>query len=128
LLPFAAGTFDLVYCASLLEHLPDRTRLFEEAKRVLRPGGRALFSFPPFWSITLVGGHQHKPWHLLGVGEWERTGLYPLTTRRVEAELQNAGWQLVDKWARMWPANTLRLPWMLADWLTWHACYLVSVD
>ncbi len=44
--PFADGAFDVVYAASLFTHLlPDETRnYFRQARRVLRPGGWALFS------------------------------------------------------------------------------------
>jgi SAM-dependent methyltransferase len=44
--PFADGSFDAVYAASLFTHLlPEETRnYFREARRVLKPGGRCLFS------------------------------------------------------------------------------------
>jgi SAM-dependent methyltransferase len=41
-LPFAAGSFDLVVCFTMLHHVPSperQDRLFAEAARVLRPGG-----------------------------------------------------------------------------------------
>lgn len=41
-LPFAPMTFDVVLSFTMLHHLPDsaaQTRLFAEARRVLRPGG-----------------------------------------------------------------------------------------
>lgn len=45
--PFADGSFDVAYAASLFTHLlPDELcRYFQETRRVLRPGGRCLFSF-----------------------------------------------------------------------------------
>lgn len=44
--PFDDASFDVAYAASLFTHLlPAETRqYFREARRVLRPGGRALFS------------------------------------------------------------------------------------
>jgi len=44
--PFDDATFDVVYAASLFTHLlPDELgRYFEETARVLKPGGRCLFS------------------------------------------------------------------------------------
>jgi ubiquinone/menaquinone biosynthesis C-methylase UbiE len=45
LLPFADGTFDAVYGSSVLHHL-DLDRALAEARRVLRPGGRAVFAEP----------------------------------------------------------------------------------
>jgi SAM-dependent methyltransferase len=46
LLPFASGAFDAVICLDVLCHLPDRGWLFAEWLRVLRPGGRVLFTDP----------------------------------------------------------------------------------
>jgi SAM-dependent methyltransferase len=45
--PYADGSFDLVYAASVFTHmLPENTaHYFQEAGRVLRPGGCCLFSF-----------------------------------------------------------------------------------
>ncbi|MCC6349762.1 MAG: class I SAM-dependent methyltransferase [Candidatus Eisenbacteria bacterium] len=38
-LPFRAGSFDLVFCNSLLEHVPSWEAVVGEAARVLKPGG-----------------------------------------------------------------------------------------
>jgi ubiquinone/menaquinone biosynthesis C-methylase UbiE len=43
-LPFPAGTFDLVVSGLVLEHLRDLDLFFGEARRVLKPGGRAVVS------------------------------------------------------------------------------------
>jgi malonyl-CoA O-methyltransferase len=43
-LPFAAGSFDVVVSGLVLEHLRELDAFFAEARRVLRPGGRAVVS------------------------------------------------------------------------------------
>jgi ubiquinone/menaquinone biosynthesis C-methylase UbiE len=43
-LPFADATFDRVVSGLVLEHLEDLDAFFGEARRVLRPGGRAVVS------------------------------------------------------------------------------------
>jgi ubiquinone/menaquinone biosynthesis C-methylase UbiE len=43
-LPFADGTFDRVVSGLVLEHLHELDAFFAEARRVLRPGGRAVIS------------------------------------------------------------------------------------
>ena len=41
-LPFADGSFDLVYSHGVLHHTPDTPRTIREVYRVLSPGGRAM--------------------------------------------------------------------------------------
>jgi SAM-dependent methyltransferase len=45
-LPFSDETFDALVCMDVMCHLPDRHRLFDEWRRVLRPGGRVLYTDP----------------------------------------------------------------------------------
>jgi SAM-dependent methyltransferase len=45
-LPFPAGTFDALVCIDSMNHFPDRAAVLREWQRVLRPGGRALFTDP----------------------------------------------------------------------------------
>jgi len=43
-LPFAAGTFDIVYSVSALHYLPDPGLALREARRSLAPGGRLVIT------------------------------------------------------------------------------------
>ncbi|HIG39134.1 MAG TPA: class I SAM-dependent methyltransferase [Gammaproteobacteria bacterium] len=43
-LPFEDGSFDVVVCQFSVMFFPDRVKAYAEAKRVLKPGGRFLFS------------------------------------------------------------------------------------
>ena len=45
-LPFSDDAFDALVCMDAMCHLPDRRRLFGEWRRVLRPGGRVLYTDP----------------------------------------------------------------------------------
>jgi SAM-dependent methyltransferase len=45
-LPFDDGSFDAVMCIDAINHLPDRAAVLAEWHRVLRPGGRVLFTDP----------------------------------------------------------------------------------
>ncbi len=45
-LPFAAGSFDLIFCSWLLEHLAAPALDLREIGRVLRPGGHFVFITP----------------------------------------------------------------------------------
>src|SRR4051794_11804341 len=55
-LPFRDATFDFVYSISVLEHVPDISRLFGELHRVLRPRGALYSLFGPMW-FTHGGPH-----------------------------------------------------------------------
>ncbi len=61
-LPFAADSFDAVVATGALEYVGDLARGLGELARVLRPGGRAVVSFPNYRSP-----------HAL----WRRFALYP---------------------------------------------------
>jgi SAM-dependent methyltransferase len=141
--PFESERFDLIYCSSVIEHVEDTRRLLEESRRVLRPGGYLLLSFPPFYSLAMVGGHMFKPFHFLGetlavrltnlvrgreISDYRTAfgsfGLYPLTIDEVARRLHEAGFEIRDAYTRMSRVNTARLPGRLKDLLTWHVCFL----
>ena len=50
-LPFADQSFDGVICLDAVNHLPDRPRVFRDWARILKPGGRLVFTDP----ITVTG-------------------------------------------------------------------------
>ena len=45
-LPFPDASFDAVFCNDAMNHLPDRARVLSDWRRVLRPGGRCLYTDP----------------------------------------------------------------------------------
>lgn len=69
-LPFPDGSFDVVVCGELLEHIRDPAGLVAEARRVLRPGGTFVASVPNGFRLKnrlrfLLGGSPHEdPTHL----------------------------------------------------------------
>jgi ubiquinone/menaquinone biosynthesis C-methylase UbiE len=84
-LPFAAGSFDRVYCSEVLEHLVDPGAAVAEIRRVLKPGGVAVLSVPNeglinrlkalvrklgIWRLVMRGSDYDMPermddeWHL----------------------------------------------------------------
>ena len=46
-LPFDNETFDVVTCYSFLDHLENSALFYQEAYRVLRPGGKVYFGLNP---------------------------------------------------------------------------------
>lgn len=71
-LSFADGTFDLVVCFEMIEHIREHREMLKEAARVLRPGGRLIVSTPN----KLIYQHYADPDHfhcgLLERQEFER--------------------------------------------------------
>jgi len=55
-----AGSFDVIYSVSVLEHVSDIAAAFKEFHRLLRPGGLMVHCWNPYFSPN--GGH---PWGLL---------------------------------------------------------------
>lgn len=53
-LPWPDATFDLVYSANVLEHLPTPVKCFQEVHRVLKPGGTFLTKTPNRWHYIQI--------------------------------------------------------------------------
>jgi ubiquinone/menaquinone biosynthesis C-methylase UbiE len=55
-LPFADGSFDIVYSWGVLHHTPNTYRAFQETYRVLRPGGciKAMIYHHPSWTGLML--------------------------------------------------------------------------
>ena len=53
-IPFADGSFSVVLLIAMLEHTSEPWRILAEARRVLRPGGRAIMVVPN--DITMSAG------------------------------------------------------------------------
>jgi len=55
-LPFAAGSFDVIYSIGVLHHTPDCARAFAELPRLLKPGGRIAIwvysSYNPWYRLS----------------------------------------------------------------------------
>ncbi len=90
-LPFADNSVDLVICSEVLEHLNEPDLAVTEIRRVLKVGGRVLFTvpcedFPFLWDplnwilMRSFGTHVHKDIHWLA-GIWaDHEKLYSKTT------------------------------------------------
>ena len=59
-IPVDSGSFDVVLCTEVLEHVPEPIAVINEIGRVLRPGGRLFVSAP------LGSGLHQQPYHFYG--------------------------------------------------------------
>ena len=141
-LPFKDNLIDFIFCSSLIEHISDQNKLIFEIYRVLKLRQFCYLSFPPFYSP--VGGHQFKPFHLLGeknaiilsrmfksveakdyatsFGNW---GLYPTTISKIKKLAKRANFRIVDIRPRFLPVNIAKIP-LLGEFLTWHVEFLLQ--
>jgi Methylase involved in ubiquinone/menaquinone biosynthesis len=96
-LPCADGTFDLVYCRYLLEHVSDPARVVAEMRRVAKPGGRvavmendtSLVRFdPPCPAFQAI-------WAAFARYQWQLKG-DAFIGRRIFRLLKDAGFEQVE--------------------------------
>jgi 2-polyprenyl-3-methyl-5-hydroxy-6-metoxy-1,4-benzoquinol methylase len=151
--PLVGATFDVIFCASLIEHVADPLRLVKEIERLLKPGGVAYVSFPPYYSIK--GGHEYSPFHYLGqkaalrivrhkrgMPDWvdqlyhatdqvtsfsnlyRGWGLFIMTIGKFKRLLRQTSFILVDMSTRYLPVSFIRWP-LAGEFLTWHAQFLL---
>jgi|GEM_PF-1161093 len=52
-LPFAQGSFDVIFCLEVLEHIPERRALLNEICRVARPGAVVVLTTPSYCNLFL---------------------------------------------------------------------------
>jgi len=50
-IPAEAASFDTILCTYVLEHLEEPARALAEARRVLTPGGAAIYTVPHIWHL-----------------------------------------------------------------------------
>ena len=83
-----AGTFDVVTCLELLEHVPDPASVIQACARLVRPGGSVFFS-------TI--NRNTRAWLLAVVAAEQVLGLVPRGTHNASAFIQPAE---LARWAR----------------------------
>lgn len=154
--PFGSQGFDMVICASLIEHVQNPKNLILELIRLVKPKGYIYISFPPFYSIN--GGHQFSPFHYLGekvsiklTGWRERLlrrnwytklsydkgtsfenafgnwGLYPLTIKDTTEIINELPVELINRSTRWLPVDFSGIPY-LGEIITWHVQFLLQTS
>lgn len=76
-LPFADSSIDVILAMYCLEHIPDKNKCLDECLRVLKPGGRMVFTLPgAAWSLVYPLAFYHE----LFLRVWKRFGgrLFPI--------------------------------------------------
>lgn len=94
-LPFEPGSFDVVLCGDVIEHLRDPGRFFERVRPLLSPGGRVVLTTPNVanWAIrlSLLFGR----WRYGEKGILDRTHTHLFTRKTLAETLEQAGYRIV---------------------------------
>lgn len=153
-IPIQTNTVDFVFCASLIEHVALPQKLISEIERVLKRGGWAYLSFPPFYSP--MGGHEFAPYHYFGekiafkikkreqkMPAWVKEmydisgeansyanlypgwGLYKMTIRKARQLIKESTLVESNVSTRYIPYSFVRWP-FLGEVLTWHVQFLLK--
>jgi len=95
-LPFAAGSFDVVYHQGFLEHFHDPLPLVREQHRVLRSGGYLLVDVPQQYNWYTV--HKRR---LMRAGRWSYGGWEcEFSLAELKGLLQREGFGVIDAYGR----------------------------
>src|ERR1700752_493938 len=87
-MPFEDHTFDALLCIDSMNHFPDRLNVFREWRRVLRAGGRAVFTDP----VVITGPVTNDELALRSL-----VGLFLFVPPRINEQLiKDAGLKLVQ--------------------------------
>lgn len=85
-LPFQDGSFDLVVSHSVVEHLENPLKAFQEFYRVLRPGGRLIIATPNKWDyVSIAAACTPHSFHRLAVNRMFQHGRYEVFPTRYRA-------------------------------------------
>ena len=119
-LPFADHAFDLVYALGVIDYLPDPDRCFASVRRVLRAGGSFVFTYP---NGDCLSRKVRSGLRRLRGPRSDAVAALPVPTARVDAMLEQHGFELVRRDFITYGNGLVSLPWTatlnrkLEDWL-----------
>jgi 2-polyprenyl-3-methyl-5-hydroxy-6-metoxy-1,4-benzoquinol methylase len=93
-LPLEPGSFDVVLCGDVVEHLRDPVAALARLRPLLKPGGRVVLSTPNIanWAIrlSLLGGR----WRYTDRGILDRSHTHLFTRSTLREALERAGYRV----------------------------------
>lgn len=95
-LPFASGSFDLVFHQGFLEHFVDPGALVREQRRILKEGGHILVDVPQRYNWYTIYKHRFIRAGKWPYGAWERE----FSLRELKLLLKREGFQIIDAYGR----------------------------
>jgi SAM-dependent methyltransferase len=95
-LPFAPGSFDVVLCGDLVEHLRDPQSFLERVRPLLRDGGRLVLTTPNVANWTMRLGLLFGRWRYTERGILDRTHAHLFTRKTLVETLAAAGYRVLQ--------------------------------
>ena len=92
-LTYLDGSFDCCFFGGVLHHFPDRTKVYSEALRVLKPGGLLVAIEPNCLDVM-----ERVEWTLAGWRGRLSSNEAPLNPNAVARELEAGGYRDVEFW------------------------------
>ncbi|NEP10015.1 MAG: methyltransferase domain-containing protein [Symploca sp. SIO2C1] len=87
-IPYPDDSFDIVWSQDAILHSSDRTHVFEEVKRILKPGGEFIFT-DPMQSQTCPPGLLQPAFERLGIDNMGSLSFYRQTAKALGFEELN---------------------------------------
>jgi ubiquinone/menaquinone biosynthesis C-methylase UbiE len=104
-LPFADGTFDLVFHQGLIEHFREEEGILSENARVTKSGGYVIADVPQRWHIYTVIKHL-----LIAMNKWFAGWEKEFSLRQLETKMEKFGLEPVGFYAEwMYPCLFYRI-------------------
>jgi 2-polyprenyl-3-methyl-5-hydroxy-6-metoxy-1,4-benzoquinol methylase len=94
-LPFEKGSFDVVLCGDVIEHLRDPRAMLARVRPLIAPGGRLVLTTPNVANWTLRLGLLFGRWRYTDRGLLDRTHTHLFTRDTLTETLQRAGYGIV---------------------------------
>jgi 2-polyprenyl-3-methyl-5-hydroxy-6-metoxy-1,4-benzoquinol methylase len=95
-LPFEAGSFDVVLCGDLIEHLRDPGSFLAGVRPLIRPGGRLVLTTPNVANWAMRLGLLAGRWRYTDRGILDRTHTHLFTRATLRETLEAAGYRIVE--------------------------------
>lgn len=93
-LPFAAGSFDVVYTMGTIEHIDEYREAIREVHRVLKAGGRAVVGVPHKWDLFL---RPLMVWILEAFGQYLYAPEKSFGARELRQDVERTGLKVVER-------------------------------
>jgi 2-polyprenyl-3-methyl-5-hydroxy-6-metoxy-1,4-benzoquinol methylase len=95
-LPFEPGSFDVVLCGDLIEHLRDPEAFLRRMRPLLRGGGKLVLTTPNVANWAMRLGLLAGRWRYTERGILDRTHTHLFTRATLVETLERAGYRVVE--------------------------------